>query len=187
MGHQCAKMKKSICMCVCVCVCVCVCMLATQSCPTLCDPMDCSLPGSSVHGILQAWILAWVAIPFFRVFSQPREGTQFSHTAGRFFTIWATREEVLPSLNNPCHFCCCKFSKVLKCTCKIHKKSKIQMFHEMRALNVENVAHWRLAVLIYQKMTSCSRSAWNLLLLDLISNHPIIGYHRLIRQGSFQM
>ena len=35
-----------------------------QSCPTLCDPMDCSLPGSSVHGILQARILEWVAIPF---------------------------------------------------------------------------------------------------------------------------
>ena len=41
-------------------------MLVTQSCPTLCDPMDCSPPGSSVHGILQARILEWVAIPFSR-------------------------------------------------------------------------------------------------------------------------
>ena len=41
-------------------------MLVTQSCPTLCDPMGCSLPGSSVHGILQARILEWVAIPFYR-------------------------------------------------------------------------------------------------------------------------
>ena len=41
-------------------------MLVTQSCPTLCDPMGCSLPGSSVHGILQARILEWVAIPFDR-------------------------------------------------------------------------------------------------------------------------
>ena len=40
-----------------------VCVLVTQSCPALCDPMDCSLPGSSVHGILQARILEWVAIP----------------------------------------------------------------------------------------------------------------------------
>ena len=40
----------------------CVCVLVTQSCPTLCDPMDCSLPGSSVHGILQATILQWVAV-----------------------------------------------------------------------------------------------------------------------------
>ena len=41
-------------------------VLAAQSCPTLCDPMDCSLPSSSVHGILQARILEWVAIPFTR-------------------------------------------------------------------------------------------------------------------------
>ena len=45
-------------------VCVCVCVLVAQSCPTLCDPMDCSLPGSFVHGILQARILEWVAISF---------------------------------------------------------------------------------------------------------------------------
>ena len=46
----------------CVCVCVCVCVCATQSCLTLCDPMDCRLPGSSVHGIFQARILEWDAI-----------------------------------------------------------------------------------------------------------------------------
>ena len=46
----------------CVCVCVCVC-LTTQSCPTHCEPMDCSPPGSSVHGIFQAKLLEWVAIP----------------------------------------------------------------------------------------------------------------------------
>ena len=44
-----------------------------QSCPTLCDPMDCSLPGSSVHGILQARILEWVAMPSSRGSSQPRD------------------------------------------------------------------------------------------------------------------
>ena len=63
-----------------------------QSCPTLWDPMDCRLPGSSVHGILQARILEWVAIPFCRGSSQPRNQTQVSHIAGEFFTIWATRE-----------------------------------------------------------------------------------------------
>ena len=46
-------------------------MLVTQSCPTLCDPMDCSLPGSSVHGIRQARILEWVAIPFSRDLPDP--------------------------------------------------------------------------------------------------------------------
>ena len=47
-----------------------------QSCPTLCDPMDCSLPGSSIHGIFQARVLEWVAIFFSRGSSQPRDRTQ---------------------------------------------------------------------------------------------------------------
>ena len=55
--------------------------------PTLCNPLHCSLPGSSVHGILQARILEWAAIPFFRVSSQLRDQTQFSCIAGRFFTV----------------------------------------------------------------------------------------------------
>ena len=59
--------------------------------PTHRDPIDCSLPGSSVYGILQVRILEWVAIPFSRGCSQPRDWTQVSCTAGRFFTIWATR------------------------------------------------------------------------------------------------
>ena len=63
-----------------------------QSCPTLCDPMDCSPPGSSVHGILQARILEWVAISFSRGSSQPRDQTQVSCIAGRRFNFWATRE-----------------------------------------------------------------------------------------------
>ena len=50
------------------------------------QPMDCSLPGSSVHGILQARILEWVAIPFSRGSSQPRDRTQVSCIAGEFFT-----------------------------------------------------------------------------------------------------
>ena len=63
-----------------------------QSCPTLCDPIDCSLPGFSVHGIFQARILEWVAVSFSRGSSQPRDWTQVSRIAGRCFTIWATRE-----------------------------------------------------------------------------------------------
>ena len=58
----------------------------TQSCLTLCDPMDCSPPGSSVHGILQARILEWVAISFSRRSSQSRDRTCVSCIAGRFFT-----------------------------------------------------------------------------------------------------
>ena len=66
-------------------------MLVAQSCPTLCDPMNCSLPGSSVHGILQARIPEWVAISFSKASSPPRDQTQASCIAGRFFTLWATR------------------------------------------------------------------------------------------------
>ena len=54
--------------------------------------MDCNLPGSSFHGILQARILEWVAISFSRGSSQPTGQTQVSHIAGRFFIILATRE-----------------------------------------------------------------------------------------------
>ena len=67
-------------------------MLVAQSCPTLSDPKDFSLPGSSVHGILQAKVLEWVSISFSRGSSWPRDQIRVSCIACRFFTIWATRE-----------------------------------------------------------------------------------------------
>ena len=67
-------------------------MLVAQSCPTLCDPMDSSLVGASVHEILQVRILKWVAIPFSRGSSWPRDWTWISWTAGRSFSIQARRE-----------------------------------------------------------------------------------------------
>ena len=70
----------------------CVCVKVTQSCPTLYNPVDCNLPGFSIHGILQARILEWVAIPFSRGSSQFRDWTQVSHIAGKFFTKFDTRE-----------------------------------------------------------------------------------------------
>ena len=63
--------------------------LVSQSCLTLCNSLDCSLPGSSAHGILQARILERVAISFSRESSQPRDQTRIScvsRIAGRFFT-----------------------------------------------------------------------------------------------------
>ena len=60
-------------------------MKVAQSRHTLCDPMDYT-------GILQAGILEWVAIPFSRASSQPRDGTQVSLIAGGFFTSWEARE-----------------------------------------------------------------------------------------------
>ena len=74
------------------CVYVCMCVRVTRSCLTLCDPMDCSPPGSSVHGVLQARILERVVIPFSRGSSWLKDQTQVSCIAGIFFTIWATRE-----------------------------------------------------------------------------------------------
>ena len=64
----------------------CVCA-HTQCCLTLCDPIDCSLPGSSVHGIFQAIVLEWIAISFFREFSEPRARTQISRIVDRGFTV----------------------------------------------------------------------------------------------------
>ena len=75
------------------------CVLVIQLCPTLCNPMDCSPPGSSVHEIFQASILEWVAISF-RGSSQPRDWTQVSCTAGGFFTNWATREAQIKMSDN---------------------------------------------------------------------------------------
>ena len=72
--------------------------LVAQPCPTLWDPMDCNLPGSSVHGILQARILEWVATPFSRESSQPRDWTWVPCTAGGFCIFWATWDA--PMSNN---------------------------------------------------------------------------------------
>ena len=64
----------------------------TQSCSTLWNPMDCSLPGSSIHGIHQARILEWTAISFSMGSSRSRDRTQVSCIVGRRFNLWATRE-----------------------------------------------------------------------------------------------
>ena len=64
----------------------------SQSCLTLCNPMDCTLTGSSVHGIFQVTVLEWLAISFSRASSWPRFRTRVSHFAGSRFTLWANRE-----------------------------------------------------------------------------------------------
>ena len=66
--------------------------------PVLFDPVECSLPGSSIHGILQARLLEWVAISFSRGSSRPRDWTRVSRIAGRHFNLWATREALSLSL-----------------------------------------------------------------------------------------
>ena len=84
---------------------------ATQSCLTLCDPMDCSLPGSFIHGIFQARVLEWVAISFSRGSSWPRDWTQVSLIESRCFTVWATRE--VPHSVLYCAHLCMKCSLVI--------------------------------------------------------------------------
>ena len=82
----------------------CCCCLITQSCLTLCNPMDCSPPGSSVHEILQARILECVAISFSRGSFQPRDWTCVSASpelAGVFFASWATWEAPHPRVLSP--------------------------------------------------------------------------------------
>ena len=86
-----------------------------ESYPTLCDLRDCSPPVSSVHGILQAGILEWVAMPFFRGSSWPRDGTWVSCIAGRFFTteppgkpkleqrLWNWVEKIHQIFHRQCH------------------------------------------------------------------------------------
>ena len=65
--------------------------------PTLRDPMDCSPPGSSIHGIFQARVLEWVVISFSRGSSPPSDRTWVSRIAGRYFIVWATREALNPT------------------------------------------------------------------------------------------
>ena len=86
-------------------------VLVTPSCPALWDPMDYRPPGSSVHGIFQARILDWVAIPFSRESSWPRDWTWVSYIESKFFNIWA-RGKIYMCI---CVYVCC----VCMCVCVI--------------------------------------------------------------------
>ena len=88
-----------------------LCVRVAQSCLTLCNPMDWSPPGSSVHGILQTRILEWVAISFSRGSSQLREQAQVSCIAGRFFTVWVWKPLQREPLQREIH------AKWNKCNC----------------------------------------------------------------------
>ena len=106
---HCERDREWVCVCVCMCVpyffcihssidghlgsfrtfCVCLCSVSSYSLwPLLWDVIDCTPQGSSLHGILQASILGWVAIPFSRGSSGPRDWTQVPRIAGGFLTIW---------------------------------------------------------------------------------------------------
>ena len=109
----------------------------TQSCLTLCDPMDCSLPGSSVHGIFQARILEWVAISFSRGSSRPRDWTRVSRIVGRRFTVWATRDIS----------CICATNIVLEVF--THLFLHIKCFHSLKQQLKATTKRWKLGTSIY--------------------------------------
>ena len=104
-----------------------LCVLVPLLCPTPCDSVCCSPPGSSVHGIFQARILEWFAIFFSRGSSLPRDQTQVSCTTSRFFTDWATKEApiwgFLTQIGHvcppPCQSLLCVSSNRLPCPCYV--------------------------------------------------------------------
>ena len=97
-------------------------VLVAQSCPTLCDLIDCSPSGSSVHGILQARVLEWVAVLFSRRSSWPSAWTRFSWIAGRFFTIWVTRKASPGSLPQPASINPVSLNSHMKCSIGLQRK-----------------------------------------------------------------
>ena len=114
-----------------------------QSCPTLWDPMDCSLTGFSVHGIFQARMLEWVTISFSRRSSRPRDWTWVFRIVGRCFTIWAT-----------------SYWKILLCSVQI---SSVLLFSPVRLFETHGLEHARLPCLsptprVYSD--SCPLSWW---------------------------
>ena len=124
-------------------------VLVAQSCLTLWDPANCSLPGSSVHGILQARILEWVAIPFSRGSSQPRDWTQVSYIAGRFFTIWSPREAPLLCVHFPLlHVEWCMFLRI-----RLAKESRVIL---------DSTGSWNFNIVISGKLKHLESSVfWN--------------------------
>ena len=114
--------------------------LAAQSCPTLRNPRDCSPPGSSVHGIFQARTLKWVAIPFSKGSLQPRDQTQVSCIAGRYFTTWATREasREAEGLWQIWHLTCPIYNRPAEKSI-VHQNEKLIICHKNPVFNLDPV------------------------------------------------
>ena len=129
---------------------ICMFVLVLQSCPTLCDPTDCSLPGFSVHGILQVRIPEGIAIPFSRGTSQPRDWTLISCLAGRFFTIWATGV----------------YKKIISCYQK--KKNVLRLIGVQGTKLIKRVFSLHLLVFMFDKYvtTNCLfHTLWSVLMM----------------------
>ena len=114
--------------------CISLCAKSVQWCPTVCGPMDCSPLGSSVHGILQARLLEWVAMPSSRGSSWPRDQTWVSHIAGRFFTVWATKVPSTYGLEGHKRSGHGKMVQNFKCTQEFTKEWALPDLHPSRSV-----------------------------------------------------
>ena len=141
-----------------------------QSCLTLCDPLDCSLPGSSIHGIFQARILEWVAISFSRGSSQPRDRTLVSRIADRCFAPSLNESplentesrgvEVLLTNNKYQNFCWSRIEDVTEHRLEGRRKDQVFMEHLSRTLT------WQWGGMLKcrngkQSWSSLQVSVWN--------------------------
>ena len=133
----------------------------TQSCPTLCDPMDCSLPGSSIHGIFQARVLEWGAIAFSKGSSWLRDQTQVSCIAGRCSTLWASGETPKMPL-----------SLVIKHNINRHKSPVTLIIYTLECICVENVtlSLWALHPQTYNHRVTMRKKSDMFKLRDILQN-----------------
>ena len=99
----------------------CYCCLAAHLRPTLCDPMDCSPPGSSVHVTSQARILEWVAISFSKGSSRPGIKPASPALAGGFITSWPP--------GKPCCCCCCSAASIVSDSVPTHRRQPTRLPH----------------------------------------------------------
>ena len=133
---------------------VCVHSKSLQSCPTLCDPIDCRPPDSSVFGILQVRLLEWVAISFSRRLSQPREWTCVSCsscTAGSFFTIELWGSLTHTHIYTHTRVCMCVYVCVYVCVC-LYVYIKHVYTHAHTCVYVYTCMHTHVCVCVHTCM-----------------------------------
>ena len=152
---------------------VCMCVKSFQLCLTLCDLLDCSPTGSSVHGTLQAKILKWVVMPSSRGSSWSRDWAQGSCTAGRFLTVWATGKPgfqvYLPS--KPLHL-----AQLQLVSCDV-------LYKQMGPLSVGPVCWAHLAVVLISHQSCTCRSLHEAIKISHRSQKP----HRAWQQVFMQL
>ena len=147
-------------------MCVCMYVLVAHLCLLLCNHMDCSPSGSSVHGTLQARILEWVSIPFLRGSSQPWDQSLAFHNAGKFFAIWSTRKPhlVLTKIQSKAWWgkCCLLFSsdlmvKHLGFWSEVKVEVKVKSLNHIRLF----VTPWTAAYQAPQSMEFSRQEFWS--------------------------